>query len=195
MRTEKSPCASDRLGLRALPLGLLACLPVLCPGQRPPSTPSEYQLKAAFLYNFAKFVEWPAGALGDPGEPIVLGILGKDPFGPTLEETIRNKTVQGRPLVIRRGDTLQEFKYCHILFITTSERRRLPQIFSILGKGAVLTVGETEHFTQLGGIINFTVEESKIRFEISVDNAEQSGLKISSQLLRLARIVKTAPGG
>jgi len=191
VRTEKSPGAFDRLAVGAL----LACLAAVCPSQTPPSVPIEYHLKAAFLYNFAKFVDWPPGALGDPGEPMILGILGKDPFGPTLEQTIRNKTVQGRPLVIRRSDNFQELKHCHILFISASERRRLPPVLRDLGKAAVLTVGEAEHFTQLGGIINFTVEQSKIRFEISVDNAERSGLRISSQLLRLARIVRAAPGG
>ena len=157
----------------------------------PPET-LEYQVKAAFLYNFAKFVEWPLPALGPPGSPIVVAVLGKDPFGSQLEQTFGNKTVQGRTIVVRRGEKLDDVKGCHILFVSSSEKRHLQQIFEALKKSSVLTVGEVDHFAELGGMINFVLENDKVHFEINVGSAERSGLKISSQLLRLAKVVKAA---
>ena len=165
------------------------------------SSPSEYQLKAVFLYNFAKFVEWPAESFADARAPIILGILGKDPFGTIIDQIIKSKTVKDRKLVIRRFEKIkdleascmgkgEEEEFCHILFISSSEEEHLAKILEILNASSVLTVGEMEQFTQRGGIINFTVREGKIRFEINVDAAEQAELKISSKLLKLAKIVR-----
>lgn len=162
---------------------------------------SEYQLKAVFLYNFAKFVEWPAESFADARAPIILGILGKDPFGATIDQIIKSKTVKDRKMVIKRFEKIkdleascmgkgEEEESCHILFISSSEEERLAKILEILNASSVLTVGEMEQFTQRGGIINFTVREGKIRFEINVDAAEQAELKISSKLLKLAKIVR-----
>lgn len=153
-------------------------------------TAGEYQLKAAFLYNFAKFVDWPPKAFPSPGTPISLCVLGADPFGADLERTIKNETVGGRPFVIRRFDTVQESGGCHILFISLSEKDRLGRVLAPLRNLPVLTVSEWSDFTQTGGIINFVVEDNKIRFQINLAAAEQAGLKISSQLLKLAKIVR-----
>ncbi len=175
--------------------GLLIAAAWLAGGEtRAQSQPEaqEYQLKAAFLYNFAKFIEWPPNTLGEEGSPIVVCVVGKDPFGAVLDQAILYQTVQGRPMTVRRGEKLSELRRCHILFISSSEKKRLPEIFQALARANVLTVGEAERFVQLGGIINFVVEENKVRFEINVDNADRAGLKISSQLLRLARVVRTA---
>jgi hypothetical protein len=151
---------------------------------------SEYQVKAAFLYNFARFVEWPKDAFPDARTPILLGIVGEDPFGGALEQTVKGKTISGRELVLKRVPPQQDLKGFHLLFVSSSEARHLSQIMeSVNGKG-VLTVGETDGFTQAGGVINFTLVENKVRFEINTDAAERAGLKISSKLLSLAKIVK-----
>lgn len=149
----------------------------------------KYQIMAAFLYNFAKFVEWPNDTFTDTSSTITLGVLGEDPFGVTLE-SIRYKTVRGRKLVIKRFDSVRNLEFCHILFISSSEEERLPQILKSLNNLSVLTVGEMDQFTQFGGIIKFIIQKNKIRFEINVDNAERAGLKISSRLLKLAKVVK-----
>ena len=149
----------------------------------------EYQIKAAFLYNFAKFVEWPPEAFSDAKSPIVIAILGEDPFDPSLEEIIAGKTVQGRPLVVKHWKNLDGSWQCHILFVSASARGFLGDIFQKTGLSNVLTVGEMEGFAQRGGMINFILFENKVRFEINHKAAESAGLKISSKLLSLARKV------
>jgi len=151
--------------------------------------PSEYQVKAAFLYNFAKFVEWPAEAFADTSAPIILGVLGQDPFGVVLEQTIQGKTVRGRTLVIRRFERIQDVEVCHVLFVSSSEEKHLARILEGLKGSGVLTVSEMEQFARNGGIIQFIMQENKVRFEINVDAAERAGLKISSKLLKLSRVV------
>ncbi len=171
---------------------LLACLLVsslLGPHARAQS-PGEYQVKAVFLYNFAKFVEWPADSSANSHAPIVFGIVGEDPFGNLLEQTIKGKTVNGHELAVKRLKHAQEARGCQIVFIGSSERRRLKPILDELKGASVLTVGETEGFARLGGIINFTLEDNRVHFEVNVDAAERARLKISSRLLSLAKIVR-----
>jgi YfiR/HmsC-like len=150
---------------------------------------SEYQVKAAFLYNFAKFVEWPAG--GGADAPLVIGVLGKDPFGGEIDRAVEGKTVNGRRLTIKRFSSLEAYEYCHILFVSSSERNKLPQIIAAVRNSSVLTVSETDRFAHIGGIINFVTIENRIRFEINQAAAERAGLKISSKLLSLGRVVRT----
>ena len=145
----------------------------------------EYRLKVAFLYNFAKFVEWPAEAFSHENSTLILGILGEDPFGPALQ-SIRGKTVKGRSLTIKRFESLQDLSHCHILFITTSNAKHLKRALESLEGSSVLTIGEMEHFAQKGGIINFVIRKNKLRFEINLDAGKRAGLEISSQLLNLA---------
>lgn len=168
-------------------LGLhLALLLASGSGRAQESQPSEYQVKAAFLFNFAKFVEWPPQAFAGPTSPIVIGILGENPFGDDLERTIRDKTVNNRPFTIKEIRSLPEATNCHILFISTSEKKRLSEIFESLRGATVLTVGETERFVETGGMINLVKEADKIRFQINDGAAKGAGLKISSKLLNLA---------
>jgi len=157
--------------------------------------PSEYQIKAAFLYNFAKFVEWPADTFADPHDPIVLGIVGEDPFGSVLDKIVLGKTVNGRGLMIKRLKPGPDLRKCHILFISSSEKKHLAPILESLQGSSVLTVGETDRFAQSGGVINFILEENKVRFEINSETAARARLKISSKLLALARIVANQPNG
>ena len=148
---------------------------------------NEYQVKAAFLYNFAKFVDWPGDAFGNTNAPLVIGVIGDDPFGGALDQAINGKTINGRPLVVRRLRWGQDLRSCHIIFISSSERQRLPQIIQSLKGASVLTVGDMGQFNQQGGIINFILEANKVRFEINSSAAGQARLRISSKLLSLAK--------
>ena len=148
----------------------------------------EYVLKAAYLFNFAKFVEWPAKAFADDQGVIKFCVLGKDPFGGALE-LIKDKMVNRRKVVIRRSATIGDLEGCHILFISKSEKKELARIFAYLKDSYVLTVGDTENFADRGGVINFTTVGKKLRFEINMNAAQRSGLRISSKLLKLATSV------
>jgi len=150
-------------------------------------TSGEYQVKAAFLYNFAKFVDWPGEAFSDGSAPLVIGVIGNDPFGGALDSAINGKNIGGRRLTVRRLKWGQDLRSCHILFISSSERQRLPQIIQSLRGSSVLTVGDMGQFNQQGGMINFILEASKVRFEINSRGADQARLRISSKLLALAK--------
>jgi len=155
-----------------------------------PPPPTEYQIKAAFLYNFAKFVEWPATALRDPGAPIIVAVLGEDPFGADLEQTLNGKSAGGRRVLVRRFKGVRDLEFCHILFISPSEKEHLRETLRALKNSNILTVGESDGFARLGGMINFIPEENRVRFEINIDAADRAGLKISSKLLKLAKIIR-----
>lgn len=168
-------------------LGLLALLLAALNGHAQGTQPTEYQLKAAFLYHFAQLVTWPSDAFADTSSPMVIAVLGENPFGKQLEESVRGKSVNGHPLAVKEVETLAEAtNTCHILFISSSERKRLPEILAALHGKSVLTVGETDHFTETGGMINFILDVTKIRFQINDAAAKAAGLKISSKLLSLA---------
>jgi hypothetical protein len=172
---------------------MLLCLLTLAaaPTWAHAQAPNEYHVKAAFLYNFAKFVEWPSDP---PNEPIVIGIIGKDPFGGALEEAIRGKTVKGRKLAAQHLKAGQDPRGCQIIFISASEQKRLRSILADLNGAGVLTVGDTEGFAEAGGMINLTIVDQRVHFEINPDAAQRAGMKISSKLLSLAKIVKVAEG-
>jgi hypothetical protein len=173
----------------ALVAASLAASTASAAGRPAPSTYGEYEVKAAFIYNFAKFIDWPAESLGRPGEAMNVCILGEDPFGGILERTLQAKTVHGRALRIERLGGVSDLQSCQIIFISASESRRLPHILEILWGSPVLTIGETPDFGSAGGIINFVIEDSRVRFEINAGAAARSGLRISSKLLSLARVV------
>ena len=200
---------------------LIGCFAFLVPlaglGRAQGDNPSsrEYEVKAAFLYNLVKFVEWPQKRMSDPNEPITIGILGKDPFGKAFDP-IKDKPVEGRKIVVRRLRSFAEMKQggepkaaekdvekevqawrrCHVMFICASEQKYLKEILDRVKEHPVLTVGDTKGFLESGGIINFVIEQEKVRFEISTAAAKLAGLKIRSQLLRLAkRVVQPADAG
>lgn len=146
--------------------------------------PSEYQVKAAFLYNFAKFVKWPETAFSGTNSPFVIGILGEDPFGPDLPLAIRGKNINGHPLSLRVGLSLAEMQQCHIVFICRKPKRNIPETVAALTKANTLTVSEIDGFTKAGGMINFVMDGSKVHFEINDQAATKAGLTISSKLLK-----------
>lgn len=156
----------------------------LCAGrvQSPPAR--EYEVKAAFLFNFAKFVEWPPNAFPDANTPLVIGVLGQDPFGSCLDDTVRGEHANSRQLVVQRYRTPGEIKSCHVLFISRSESDRLDQIVANLRYRKMLIVTDADG-GRGGVIIRFVNEGNKIRFKIDVEAAKAANLTISSKLLRL----------
>jgi hypothetical protein len=151
---------------------------------------NEYQVKAFFLYNFARYVEWPTQSFKAANDPIVICILGQNPFGSALEQATAGNAIAGRPLVVREVSNIQQPVNCHILFVNSSERKLFRGMAASLKGSGVLTVGETPGFTADGGVVNFKLLDGKVRFEINVEAAGQERLHISSKLLGLAQIVK-----
>lgn len=183
---QRCRVAGQRLSINALSVIFSFTLTINTLGPRAlAQEPNEAQVKAAFLFNFVKFVEWPAEAFNDGGNAIIVGVLGDDPSSSAIDQTINGKTANGRRLVIQRFPNVKALTYCHVLFIGYSQRANLQRILAAVGP-RVLTVGETERFTQTGGIINFTIVASKVRFEINQTAAERAGLRISAKLLGLS---------
>jgi hypothetical protein len=165
----------------------------------------EYQVKAAFLYNFIKFVDWPEET-SDSNEPIIIGIVGKDPFEDAFKP-LQEKEAKDRKVIIQRFEGFveleksgkkekdqphpknQDIQKCHLLFICPSESERIADIIASVKGHSILTVGDIQGFLESGGIVNFVIEENKVGFEINIAAAEHAKLKIRSQLLRLAKRV------
>ncbi len=152
---------------------------------------NEYQLKAVFLFNFAQFVQWPENAFANADTPIVIGVLGGDPFGPILDETVRGERIGGRPLVIQRYRRVEEIGLCHILFINGSESAQLEKILSALSGRSILTVSDADRAARRGVMVRFVTEKKRVRLRINLDAAKLAGLTISSKLLRPTEIVTT----
>ncbi len=155
-------------------------------GQSPGA--SEYEVKAAFLYNFAKFVEWPPNTFSDDG-PLRFCVVGKDPFGGELETTIQGRTVGGRQLAVWRPHSAEESRHCQVLFVSISGRGVVKELLTELRGAPVLTVGEDREFLKVGGMISFVLDEERVRFEINPISAEREHLKISAKLQALARAI------
>ena len=152
--------------------------------------PTKYQIEAAFIYNFARFVDWPTQAFTDASSPMVIGVLGKNRFGTDIEEMISGKTIRGHPLQFKEYSSLDQATHCHVLFISDSEKSHLAKIISDLGDASILTVSEMDNFVDSGGMINLRVVNDKMRFDINNSAAKSAGLTISSKLLSLAVTVK-----
>jgi hypothetical protein len=146
----------------------------------------EYEVKAAFLLNFAKFVEWPAQAFTSPSQPIGICVLGQNPFGSSLAEVVEGNQVAGRAFMTRQISEAGEAAGCHIVFLGASERKRLGLLLVQFGQLPLLTVGETDDFLPSGGVVCFKVQGGRVRFEIDEAAAGRAGLRISSKLLSLA---------
>jgi hypothetical protein len=155
---------------------------------------TEYHVKALFLYNFAKYVQWPDGVFPNSNAPITIGIVGDDNFGKDLPNAVEGKTVNGRGFVIKHLSATDDPAGCQILFISRSESSHVGQILANLAAQPVLTVGEDKAFSQNGGTINFVLMDGNVRLEINMDSADKAGLKISSRLLAVADTVKRKAG-
>ena len=156
-------------------------------------TPTVRQVQAAFLFNFTKFATWPDDAFQHSGDSLIIGVLGEDPFIAVLKEVVRDKTILGKKLVVKRFVSIQDAVHSHVLFLSSSEESNLPHILKVLDKITVLTVSDMDEFAERGGMIAFTVEDQKVRFNVNVEAVERAGLKMGSQLLKLARIVSYKP--
>ena len=168
-------------------LGLL----LFSSGRAQDSPPSEYQIKAAFIFNFAKFVEWPPEALPGPSLPMVIGILGDSSFGPDFQQAFAMKRINDHPLLVKEFRQAADVTNCHILFISSSvfnalEEKERREIMESLGRSNVLIIGEAPGFTEADGMISFVKENNKIRFQINEPAAKKARLKVSSKLLSLA---------
>jgi hypothetical protein len=150
----------------------------------------EYQVKAAFLYNFAKFIEWPPHDFKDAADPIAVCIAGETPIYGPLDSAVNGKTAGNRSFVVRKVSDAEHATGCHILFIGSSERKRIPAFLAGVRQWGILTVGETPEFIANGGVVSFKLEDGKVRFQINVEAADEEQLRISSKLLNLAEIVK-----
>ena len=181
----RAACRGWRAGLVSLALLAGGGLGLAQSGTAPKF--SEYEVKAAFLLNFLQFVETPASVATNTGMPVVIGVLGDYPFGTALDDTIKDENVQGHPLKIRRARQVAEVKDCQLVFICRSEKARVKEILNALHGSCALTVSDVEQFCQYGGMIGLISAGGRIRFEINQEAAEQSNVKISSKLLRLAR--------
>ena len=177
----------------AIVAGLLTSLAIGETAAQAPAT-SEYQVKAAYLYNFGRFVQWPAP--GAAGEPFTICVLGDDPFGPILDKTLDGAAIGGSAVVARRIGGPGEAGSCHILFISTSEAPQLGETLTRLEKTSVLTVSDLPDFVQRGGVIQFVHAGNRVRFEINLTRAQNAGLVLSSDLLKVAVAVrKTSRSG
>ena len=154
------------------------------------SVSSEYLIKAGFIYNFANLVQWPSNAFTQPDAPIVIGILGEDPFGTVLDRVLEGKKVNGRVFVVKRLKSVLDLKECHIVFVSSSEMAHFAEAIHLAKGMPILTIGENPGFAKRGGIINLVLEDNKVHFEINVEAAKEADLNISARLLALARIVQ-----
>jgi len=150
----------------------------------------EYVVKAGFIYNFTKYVDWPADAYEKPDSPVIIGTVDTNPFGEELEKALRNKTVKGRGFVIRHFSGPNDIQQCHLLFIPRSEKERLALILMKLESWPVLTVGEDENVAKSGGCVTILIEKEKPRLEVNPGAAEKARLALSSKLLKIATIVR-----
>lgn len=184
------PCSARRC--TACLLVLILCLAVTG-DMRADSRAEEYAVKAAFLFHFAQFVDWPEGTFREANNPLVYCTLGEDPFQGTLDASLNGKTAAGHPFQVRHVKRVQETHGCNVVFIGQDEKKQLSTTLTALKESPILTVGDSERFAQEGGMIGFCMEENKIRFDINLQSAERAKLKISARLLALAKTVIGGP--
>jgi len=197
-RTDSLRCAQQGEATRSV-LGLhswLTVLALLCVLLSVPALhaqnakPTDYDVKAAYLYNFGRFVEWPAQVTTTKSGHFTVCVLGQDPFGPRLDSTLAGETIGGKSIVAKRISSPQESDDCQILFLSPAESGRAKKIFAELDKRAVLTVSDMPEFAQLGGMIQFVLEGKRVRFEVNLAATQRAGLTLSSELLKVATTVR-----
>lgn len=170
---------------------LFFVIPSNLPAQQPKA--SESEVKAAYLYNFGRFVQWPPGAAASKGNSFPICVFGQDPFGAVLDATLSGESIDGKAVVAKRVSKAQDALDCRVLYISASEDSRLKEILVTLDKAGVLTVSDIPQFSQRGGMIQFVVVANKIRFEVNLTTAQDAGLTLSSDLLKVAVAVRKSP--
>ena len=154
---------------------------------------AEFQVKAAFLYNFTRFIDWPPSAFSSANAPFVIGIIGNDPFGEYIEQLVKREYVNNHPIVVKRYNQVIEITGCHILFINIPATKKTKEILLLARNHSILTVSDDDNFTRLGGIVSFYKEHHKVRFKINISSSKTAQLEISSKLLSLATISGRTP--
>jgi YfiR/HmsC-like len=203
-RSRGRPAAARRgragyfgfLALRFVPAFLLALFiaPITPRSEAQQARPTESQVKAAYLFNFGKFVRWPV--LANSVDSLQICVLGKNPFGTVLEATVKGEAISGKPVTTRNIPSMHEADGCHILFVSMSEEGRLSAVLASAKRLPVLTVSDIQHFAERGGMIGLVNQEDRIRFEVNVAPIEDSGLTVSSELLKVAlRVIRKRAGG
>lgn len=190
----RKPASAFRSGFTALAL-LSAAGATAAPAPGAPAAPAvEYQVKAVFLYNFTQFVDWPAEAFAKPDAPLVIGILGQDPFDKYLDDVVRGEKAGAHPIVVKRFMDIDSAAGCQLLFVGGEESRRPESMLAALKDRNILTVGDSGEFSKRGGMIDFITRQGKIRLRINVESVRAARLTVSSKLLRLADIVDKGKG-
>jgi hypothetical protein len=192
--------AARRIAAAALvAFASLALVGVMLPQASVPAAPPgeslEYRVKAAYLMNFTRYVEWPSTSFQDASEPFRICVLGTDPFGRVLDATLMGRTIQGRPLSSRRIRTVRQADACHVVFVSGETWRSEPELLKHLSRSGVLTVGESEQFARDGGVIGFIILDETVRFVVNASARDRAGLRISSRMLSLAAAVYNGTGG
>ncbi len=184
---------NGRFKTRFRPLSLLAAIALVLLLPRAASGEDEYKIKAGMLMSLLRGTDWPPGSFHDPSAPYVLGVLGKDPFGPILNgmtnKVVRNRGIN-RGIVLKRCNTPEEAKDCHLLFISSNQDAPLSSILNSLGKLSILTVGESREFTSLGGIVNLALENDRVSFELSAKALKRARLEIDPGLKEAGKLIK-----
>ncbi len=175
-------------------VGVLFLLGMLFPSALAAAGVGESDVKAAFILNFIKFVEWPAAAFSSPEDPILLSVVGKDPVGDSIGR-LSGKTVSGRKVVVRKTRDLASLERCHILFVCASEKASLAPALGAVQRWPVLTVGDFEGFADRGGTIGFIRQDNRVGFEINEESARKAGLRVNAKLLYLGKSVRGHEGG
>lgn len=183
-----------RLAGCLLGCGLALAAPALAQAADAALPPPEYQVKAVFLFNFAQFVEWPAAAFPDAKAPLVIGVVGSDPFGAYLDNLVRGEKIGEHPMVVRRLGDGDNLAAAQVLFVGASDPVQAGRILARVKGRPVLTVGDAENFSRLGGLVRFVTENGKLRLRINASGAKDAGLTVSSKLLRWATIVTPEKG-
>jgi YfiR/HmsC-like len=182
-----------RLWIIAIVVTLFASLSNSLPAGQQSNAPTEYQVKAAFLFNFAKFIDWPQTTFLNSESPFFICIVGEDRFGREIDSSLSSKTIENRAVVVEHSGQVAEARHCQMVFVSSSEKQRVPQVLSGLRGTNALVVGETDGFAAAGGAIQFDLDENRVHFLINTDAADRAGLTVSSRLLSLARIIHDAP--
>jgi YfiR/HmsC-like len=186
-QTRIEKCGGSR---QVTACSLILTLLLVFPGKLPAnSTAEEYSLKAAFLFHFAQFVEWPEASFKDATSPLIYCTIGEDPFHGSLDAALSGKAIGARSFRVLHFKQPQDIQGCHVLFLAAVQKKMNAAIVASVQQSPVLTVGESEHFAQENGVIGFVLEDNKIRFEINLETAQKANLKISSRLLALAKSV------
>ena len=184
----KSARAPGWLGACLAVCALLTAVPSWPQGAAPSR---EYQIKAVFLFNFTRFVDWPQAVFANAQTPMSICVLGEDPFGKDLDDVVQGETAQGHSLIVQRLHSVEEAASCHILYVSRSEAPRFDEIRAALNGKPVLSVSDAEGFIRSGGIVRFDTMSGKIRLSINPEAAKRAGLTVSSKLLRSVDIVSS----